>query len=258
MRKHSLPLLLALTGGTLLWTGCHRRHDPEPGPAPCATAQANPLRLRFLESFGTPTPDTAYTKQDITFEGPGAPYTRYEWQIGNDPRSFTQPKFSLYFPASFTGSFPVRLIAHRPPNLKCFPKDDGVDTLTQVLTLVSIHDRRAPVYGKFQGSNADAPRDTFTIRVFSGPNYDNPNNPAASPYDYLRNLSRGCQSPYFNIGLVWRGIRFSYGGSDFNCNTEAGAGYLSTRDSIRVDYSQFESAASLKRINRVFRGKRQR
>ena len=73
---------------------------------------------------------------------------------------------------------------------------------------------------------------------------------------YLRNLGRGCRSPYFSIGLTWRGIWFNYGGNDFNCLTESGTGYLTTRDSIRVDYSQFESGTSLKRVTRVFKGRR--
>lgn len=247
--------MLALVGSTLLWTGC-RPDSSGAEPNPCQAAQANPLRFRFLESYGTPTPDTAYTKQDITFEGPEAPYTTYEWTVGSDARVFTQRRFSLYFPESLTGSFPVRLVARRPANLRCFPKDDGVDTLTRVLTLMPLYDRSAPIYGRFQGSNADAPRDTFTIRVFRGADPYNPGGPL--PYDFLRNLSRGCQSPYYTIGLTWRGISFNYGRNDYGCLTEGGAGYLTTRDSIRVIYSQFESGTSLKRVSRLFQGRRVR
>ena len=148
----------------------------------------------------------------------------------------------------------MQLIARRPTNLRCFSKDDGIDTLTQALTLVSRAIYRAPIYGRFLGSNSDTPRDTFSIRVFGGRDPFNPGSPI--PYDFLRNLGRGCQSPYFTIGLTWRGIWFNYGGSDFNCLTEAGTGYLTTRDSIRVDYSHFLSSTSLTRTNRVFRGRR--
>lgn len=250
--KHSVLVLL---GSTLLWAGCR---DRTPEPDPCVGAKANPLTFRFLENYGTPTPDTAYSKQTITFEGPGVPYTTYEWQVGNDPRPFAQRKFSLYFPETSTGEYRVRLIARRPPNLRCFPKDDGVDTLTQVLTLLHRGAYRGPIYGKFQGSNSDAPRDTFTIRVFSGPSYQVPADPLAAPYDYLRNLGRGCQSPYFGIGLTWRGFTFNYGRNDFGCLTESGTGYLTARDSIRLDYSQNESDRSPKRVNRVFRGRRVR
>ena len=253
MHKIGIPAL-ALLGSALLVAGCH--HDRPAEPNPCQAVKANPLTFRFLESYGTPTPDTAYVKQDITFDGPGAPYTSYEWRIGTDPRSFTQRKFSLYFPESSTGSVAVQLIARRPLNSACFPKDDGVDTLTQVLTLVQRAQYRAPVYGKFLGSNSDAPRDTFTIRVLNGQDPYNPGSPI--PYDFMRNLGRGCQSPYFTVGLTWRGLNFSYGRNDYSCLTEAGLGYLTTRDSIVVKYSQFESSTSLTRVNRVFKGRRVR
>ena len=247
---------LALLGSALLVAACH--HEDTPAPDPCLGTKANPLSFRFLENYGTPTPDTAFTKQTISFEAPGAPYTAYQWQVGNDPRSFTQRKLSLYFPEVANGTYAVRLIATRPPNRQCFAKDDGVDTLTQVLTLVNRTQRRAAIYGKFQGSNTDAPRDTFTIRVFSAPDYNQPNDPAAAPYDYLRNLGKGCQSPYFGIGLTWRGIDFNYSRNDFNCLTEIGTGYLTTRDSICVNYSQFESDHTFTRVNRVFKGRRVR
>ncbi|UOQ96531.1 hypothetical protein MUN81_14930 [Hymenobacter sp. 5317J-9] len=256
MLKTPFPAL-ALLGSALLVAACHR-DTPTPEPDPCLGLKANPLAFRFLENYGTPTPDTAFTKQTISFEAPGAPYTSYEWRVGTDPRVFTTRKFGLFFPEAATGTYAVRLIATRPPNTRCFAKDDGVDTLTQVLTLVNRTQRRAVIYGKFLGSNTDAPRDTFTIRVFQAPDFHQPNDPLAAPYDYLRNLGRSCQSPYFGIGLTWRGINFNYGGNDFNCLTETGTGYLTTRDSIRVDYSQFESDQSLKRVSRVFKGRRVR
>ena len=249
-------LTLALLGSALLTAACHKDH-PAPEPDPCLGTKANPLSFRFLESFGgTPTPDTAFVGEAITFDGPGAPYTRYEWRVGTDPRPFTQRRFTLYFPDA--GPVAVRLIAQRPANLRCFPNDDGADTLTKTLTLVRRTRYRAPIYGRFLGSNADAPRDTFTVRVFSAPDYSQPNNPGAAPVDYLRNLGRGCQSPYFGVNLAWRGISFSYGGNDYGCLTELGAGYLTTRDSIRIDYAQQENDRSLNRVNRVFRGRRVR
>jgi len=245
--------LFLLSGAALLGlAACHR---DSPAPNPCLSQLANPLRFRFLEGYGTPTPDTAYTKQDITFEGPGAPYTSYKWKVGNDARVFTKQKFSLYFYDTELGRYPVRLIAKRPLNKACFPNDDGVDTLTQVLTLVPLS-RRSPLYGKYLGANSDAPTDTFTIRLFLGPNRAAPNDPAAEPYTYLRNLSKGCQSPYFDIGSSWRGINFNYGRADFSCNTETGTGYLTTRDSIRIDYERSEPYPVRK--SHVFRGRRVR
>ena len=257
MHTVRLPAL-ALLGSALLWTGCRKDTPVKPAPDPCVGTKANPLSFRFLENYGTPTPDTAFTKQTISFEAPGAPYTAYQWQVGSDPRSFTQRKFSLYFPEAMNGTHAVRLIATRPPNTRCFAKDDGVDTLTQVLTLVNRTQQRAAIYGKFQGSNTDATRDTFSVRVFSGPDYHQPKDPAAAPYDYLRNLGRGCQAFDFNIGLTWRGIWFNYGAVYAGCLVESGSGYMITRDSIQINYSHNESDRSSKRVSRVFKGRRVR
>ena len=247
---------LALLSSAVLWAGCHKDAPVTPAPDPCIGAKANPLSFRFLENYGTPTPDTAFTKQTITFDGPGAPYTAYQWQVGGDPRTFTQRQFGLYFSEVANGTYAVRLIATRPPNTRCFPKDTGVDTLTRVLTLMGRTQHRAALHGTFLGSTTDAPRDTFSVRVFSAPDYRQPNDPAAAPYNYLRNLSRGCQSPRFTIAMTWRGFYFKYDETDFSCLGEAGTGYLTTRDSLRIDYSCYESDRSFTRVNRVFKGRR--
>lgn len=245
-----------ISAWSVLLLGLAACHHDTPAPDPCLTQQANPLSFRFLEAYGTPTPDTAYSKQDITFEGPGAPYTSYEWKVGNDARVFDKRKFSLYFYEKDAGKYPVRLIARRPANTRCFSKDDGVDTLTKVLTILPNRTLRAPVLGKFLGANTDAPNDTFTIRVFLAPNRFYPNDPTVEPFTYLRNLSKGCQSPYFDVGQTWRAINFNYGGSEFGCHTESGTGYLTTRDSIRVNYDRFEPYPQVKK--HVFLGKRVR
>lgn len=258
MRSNTVTAL-ALLGGTLWAAGC--RDKDVPVPDPCRGSKANPLAFRFLESWGnTPTPDTAFTEESITFDGPGAPYTRYEWQVGTDPRPFTQRRFALHFPETAVGRVAVRLIATRPPNRGCFPNDDGVDTLTKTLTLMSWTRARfrAPIYGKFRGSNVGAPNDTFTVRIFSAPDYRYPNDPAAAPYDYLRNLDRGCQAPRFAISTAWSGIYFNFQQIEYGCFGESGTGYLTTRDSIRIDYSRYVSDRVLDRVNRVFRGKRVR
>jgi hypothetical protein len=125
----------SLLGSSLVlsMSSCHR--DDDNSPDPCLTAKANPLTFRFLEHTGTPTPDTTYNNQLITLAGPGAPYTSYEWRIGAvDER--TGQNVGVSFDTKTIGPIPVRLIARRPPNTACFKNDDGIDTLTQVLTLV--------------------------------------------------------------------------------------------------------------------------
>ena len=257
MLNRFLALLLTGSSFALALSGC--RHDQDKGdvPNPCATAAANPLSFQFLEYSGTPTPDTTYNSQLVTFAGPGAPYTAYEWLVGPTTRRTTQ-QFGLYFDEKTVGTVPVRLIARRPPNTACFAHDDGVDTLTKVLTLVPFVDPyvplrnpRAPIYGTFHGANRSTPRDTFTVWIHQGVNYDYPTDPTAPPTDYVRNIPKGCKLPFFDNYLGWRGVHMNLGG----CTGLQGSGYVIGRDSIRITYHTRPQSAL---VDEVFLGKRVR
>ena len=240
-------LAIGLAGSSL--AGC--RDKPQALPDPCAGQRANPLTMQFIEAFGTPTPDTAYNNQPVALQGPGAPYTSYQWLIGAvDQRTGRTAVVS--FDQRTLGSIPVRLIATRPPNTACFKNDDGVDTLTQMLTLMPWRDQRAPIYGKFQGSNKDTPRDTFTVRIYQGPNFVYPNNPAAEPSNYLLGIPKGCRTPYRDLGLTWRGIIGNSGGCT---GLDITKGYVTARDSIRIEY---RAQVTPTIIDKVFLGKRVR
>lgn len=226
-------------------SGCHHEND---SPNPCQAIKSNPLTFHFLEYTGAPTTDTASNNQVISFVGPNAPYTSYEWQIGNTIRRTSQ-QFDLSFDDMTLGNIPVRLIAHRPPNSACFPHDDGVDTLTQNLTLAQRPNTHAPIYGKFQGSNRSSPQDTFTVKIYSGPNYTYPTNPLAARTDYVSNLPKGCQKPYVYVSVSWRGAFMNIGG----CSGFQGTGYLLSHDSIRINY---RTQAFPSVIDEIFLGKR--
>lgn len=245
LRGAAMPAGLALAGFGA--TYCHSRDEPLPDP--CAKLAANPLIFQFVEAFGTPTPDTAYNNQPLAIKGPGAPYTSYQWLVGKiDER--TGQNIVVSFDGATLGPIPVRLIAKRPPNPACFKNDDGVDTLTKVLTLVPYRDLRAPIYGKFQGANTDAPRDTFTVRIYSGPNFYYPNIPGAEPTNYVAGMPKWCQYPHHNVGLTWRGFTATNG---TDCSNFDLKGYLTTRDSIRIEY-RTQIVPTI--IDKIFVGKR--
>lgn len=229
----------------LLLSSCQHQED---SPNPCQAAKANPLAFYYLESTGTATADTAFNSQQITFVGPSAPYTSYQWQVGN-LITRTSQQFTLSFDDTNYGIVPVTLIAHRPLNTACFPHDDGIDTLTQNLVLQPRPNLRAPIYGKFQGANKSTPRDTFTVRIYSGPNYAHPTIPQAEPTNYVSNLPKGCSSPYVYVGVGWKGAFMSTGG----CSGLQGKAYLLSHDSIRIDY---RTQVSPSIIDEVFLGKR--
>ena len=230
--------------------GCH---DKVTSSTPCGGQVANPLTMQFVEAFGTPTPDTAYNNQPMAFEAPATPYTSYRWLFGQvDAR--TGRRVGISFDNRTLGQISVRLIATRPLNTACFKNDDGVDTLTKTLILVPYRDQRAPIYGRFRGANKDTPSDTFTVRIYQGPNYAYPTIPAAEPSNYIVGVPKGCRKPYLDIGLTWRGIT-SAGGSGGCTGLDITKGYLTTRDSLRLEY---RTQVSPTIIDKVFVGTRVR
>lgn len=241
-------LVCALVGTCLV--ACHK-DVPSDAPNPCQGLKANPLTFGFVEAYGTPTPDTAYNNQSLALQGPGAPYTNYQWQVGTTFQR-TGRIVAVRFDDKALGSIPVRLIATRPPNTACFPKDTGVDTLTKVLTLVPYRDPRAPIYGTFRGANRDAPGDTFTVRIYSGPNFYFPTDPAADPSNYVLGIPKGCRTAYRDVGLTWRGIaaqNASGGCTGFDITK----GFLTTRDSVYI-YYRTQVVPTV--VDKVFAGKR--
>lgn len=245
--------LLFAASSILLLAACHHAETPNP----CQGQTRRPLHFQILEYSGTPTPDTTYNNQLVSFVAPGPPYTSYEWQIG--PRTTrTGQQFSLSFDEHTQGPIPVRLVAHRPPNTACFPQDTGVDTLTRQLTLVPFKDPslpernlRSPIYGRFQGALRSAPRDTFTVRIYQGKNYFYPTDPTAPPTDYVVQVLKGCSRPYIDNYLGWYGVRFS----GLGCTSFDGTGYVSGRDSLRLSF-RTKPAPVPDEANEVFLGKR--
>ena len=247
---------LSALAALILSTSCGC--DDDDAPDPCAGGIATPPTIEFREDTGTPTPDTAISGRTITFVAPGAPYSAssYRWRIGRDPREQTGRQVSLFFQKDEQGPLLIELIATRPARPACDPTDDGIDTLRRTLYLRPYADLPlAPIYGRFHGANLDAPADTFTVEVLRAPCRPSPD---VEDCSYVRNLGRGCQSPYFDARPNWRGVFFNYGGNDYGCLSENGKGYLTSRDEIRFEYEHFVSATGFALVKRVFVGRRVR
>jgi len=244
----------ARLGGALLLLALGACRDKEkrdePKPDPCREQVLPVLAFDFIDRLGLATPDTAILG-DVTFAGPGAPYTAWEWQVGNDPRSFTRQRFSLFFgtPTQYR-TYSVRLIARRPPNVACFAKDDGVDTLTKVLTLMPYGMATSPIVGRFHGANLDAPADTFTVRITAESDRRYPNNPNGPRVVYLQNLpNKVCPHPVNEeVGGGWRGAFID----GIGCGVAYGTAQLDIdRRTLRITYSMV-NLPDPKSINRVF------
>lgn len=97
----------------------------------------------------------------------------YRWQIGTDTNVFTQKSFSLSFNdylAAHPGyrRFDVRLIVNRTPDTRCFPDDDGIDTIIRTFTIVDSLRVRTLIKGHFFGTWDGNSSDTTTIYITQG------------------------------------------------------------------------------------------
>ena len=131
----------------------------------------------------------------------------YEWQVGNNSITQTVKDFALYFDDTI-GTIQVKLIVHAKPNLKCFPNDDGIDTIIKSLTLKN--SKTILLAGKYYGYNTDDPTHKFTIEIDTVTSY----NPIAIPWNTcalsIRNLPEGKQK--------WLGIVRSIGSYSYCFN----------------------------------------
>jgi len=84
----------------------------------------------------------------------------YEWQVGQNPTTQTTADFGLYF-TQLVDNLPVRLIIKSKPNKKCFPNDDGIDTIYRYLTIQC--PILPPIVGKYEGSLQSNPNEKFVI-----------------------------------------------------------------------------------------------
>ena len=146
---------------------------------PCYQLREVKADFKIFESYGAfgatmieAAADTII-RGDIEFVAatePGITRT-YEWHIGSDPRVWTTSKVRLGF--SVEGRVPVTLIVRGVPNTKCFPNDNGVDTIVKSFYVINA-DRVPWLNGNFHFRGADdaTPLDTFDMqRHFNINNY---------------------------------------------------------------------------------------
>ncbi len=105
--------------------------------------------------------DTVLTFNRVEFSADET-YDSYEWNIGDDPRVFSDRKVTLFFETP-ESNLEIRLIAKRNPNTGCFPDDDGIDTLVRRLTVIERLEN--PVFGKYFGYLEDSPNDSFQVSI---------------------------------------------------------------------------------------------
>jgi hypothetical protein len=260
MKKQTLFFVcIALLGAfVFLLQGC----GDEPKPNPCTGIRQLDADFTIKQSITFVTSnigeydtllasDTVLTYDKVEFEAKHDSIT-YEWKIGEDDRTWNTRKVSLVF-KDFYGTVKIRLIGRWTPNLQCFPKDDGADTVYHTLTVLPNSDN--PVFGEFEGYNLSNPLDIFRIKMSSIPSSG-----------VLTNINKGCDGSGGTNGesgqITYRRYFFSgpYNSIPFggNCLEPEGVMVVSgDGKNVRVNFSTIKSLDQRKvRTKDVFIGKR--
>lgn len=189
--------------------------------------------------------DTIFRDNYVQFESL-LQYDSVRWKIGNDPRKFSDPQFSLSFVNNLL-TIPITFTGYKQPNTSCFPGDNGMYMGEKQLTTVEQVDKStltlSPLIGRYQGAFTDAPADTFTVRIeyFDSAKYDvtmtgNKNFYWISniPKGFVATSSPSLEYPELSNG---QGIEMGYKSFVFGSSSACvqGRGWLS-KDSLFINY----------------------
>lgn len=198
--------------------------------------------------------DTVITDNFVVFRA-DSNYLSYDWKIGDDPRTFTTNEVSLFFREPIS-NLPIRLIAKWIPNKKCFPEDDGIDTVYKYLSVID--KKENPIFGKYEGANKSNPNDIFRIEITHDIYFDKIN---------ILNINKGCYPIDESIGLRGFITRMGYKKLHFNADfyyesCKDPQGWFSLDNSgmnAEVKYSIGNGSptqTATKRIKEIFNGKK--
>ena len=208
--KYLKILLIALT--TLIF-GCKCQRDPEPDlcrdkkatSADFFTYRAFSAGIGFKDPIEITDSFAMYAKTKfvtVNFKAKDSLAKKYEWYIGDDPRVKNGRETLLGFSDVF-GKIKVTLIVTKAPNTKCFPTDDGKDTLAKFITL--FYEDPPKILGRYKGANTDAPLDSFIVQfgLFGGSSNEKDtiidNNWNYNYYIGLRGLNRFSKWEYRTV-----------------------------------------------------------
>lgn len=189
--------------------------------------------------------DTIYNYNSVNFVA----LTKYEniiWNVGNDPRTFTQPSFNLRF-FDNVGTHYVNFVGTSKPNTICFPKDSGIYRGLKQLTIVEFLRKPllkvSPLVGAYKGALAGGSSDSFIVRInyFDSAKYSTALTGEKNFY-WISNFPNGFVSTS-NVALVYPELRFGrdlkmgYKSFEFGQRNELAAGWCRgwlTNDTLTV------------------------
>ncbi len=197
LRRTIHVLVLAFVAMGLVWlSGCGK--DPDP----CAALKPVSADFKFQQSFyGIDSlfdvdtilmiPDrNVFGTYRVSFNA-NEDGASYQWKVGDDPDTFIAKSFLLNFNQPY-GKIDVTLIVNKQPNIECFPKDNGTDTVTRSLYLLNGSTIMYAFEGTFTGYLTDNHKEIFDVTIVDlGPTPD-PNDPPQYYGLKVYNLPKGC------------------------------------------------------------------
>jgi len=276
-------LLCSALLGLMAWSGCKKEPctvptnpdcvnycfdptDPDcDGYDPCTAETPVSAEFRIIEngSFGpmelydTMYFDTFYTGDLITEAIHQHPDWSYQWRIGSGAYEGVSTALD-YRSAGYGEAITMTLMVEGPPNIRCFPDDDGRDTVTKIVYRGDPWESK--VYGSYHGYLNGNPDDTITISLLFFPELMNDPDQFATP---AINLKRGCSWRWENGVGTARKLKFSNGGNVM-CDNPRGLLTLDPEktadfDQVLIEYSLWDREAGPDLNNRKnfrFEGRR--
>jgi hypothetical protein len=196
--------------------------------------------------------DSCYMSS-IFFEAVQQEADSFIWQVGSEIEPRYGKRINVVFPDNLRGTnFNVRLIVKRnKPNTRCFPNDDGIDTVTRTFYFVRYNEPLS-WEGTYYGSDADKPDSMYTIVL--GHRYD-----ATEEEDILKvfGVPRGCTdtvNEWISANLItYRNIGFRRGGVDCSGKVIKGIYKRENKYIINQEYLSFLNGVFVAK-DRVFTG----
>jgi len=110
-----------------------------------------------------------YIKTDTTLERNDVRFTVYDkdidsvkWKIGLDPTYRTNNPQTIYFQDPY-GAIEITAIVYKSKVKECFPKNDGIDTVTKTIHVLEWW--KAPYFASFTGYHKSDPNHVFTMEI---------------------------------------------------------------------------------------------
>ncbi|MFN9111923.1 MAG: hypothetical protein ACK5XN_17810 [Bacteroidota bacterium] len=164
---------------------------------PCIDAQATNAAFTIKEATYTQIIDPSLVDDlidtdscymnSVFFEATQQDADSFIWQVGSEIEPRYGKRINVQFPDNLRGTnFNVRLIVKRKPNTRCFPNDNGIDTVMRRFYFLRFNEPLS-WEGTYYGSDDDKPDSMYTIVL--GHSYD-----AAEQEDIIKvfGVPRGC------------------------------------------------------------------